>query len=102
MLALVKFVTIPFDDSIAPPFLLTFAEASLGRIATQASVRGRGTGHALVNKAMACLQQEWGAQAIRIGAQAHLEAFYGQHGFEKAGPLYLEDGIPHLEMVRPA
>ena len=32
MLALVKFVTIPFDDSIAPPFLLTFAEASLGRI----------------------------------------------------------------------
>jgi len=81
---------------------VTFAEASLGRIATQASVRGRGTGHALVSKAMACLQQEWGAQAIRIGAQAHLEAFYGQHGFEKAGPLYLEDGIPHLEMVRPA
>ena len=32
MMALVKFVTIPFDDSISSSLLLTFAEASLGRI----------------------------------------------------------------------
>jgi len=79
---------------------LKFAEASIGRIATRADARGRGAGHALVNKAIACLSQEWGAQAIRIGAQAHLETFYSQHGFEKAGPVYLEDNIFHIEMLR--
>jgi ElaA protein len=41
-------------------------------------------------------------QAIRIGAQARLEAFYRQHGFEPDGPIYIEDGIDHIEMVRAA
>lgn len=77
-----------------------FAEASIGRIATRDSVRGCGVGHALVEKAATCLFRQWGPQAIRIGAQARLEAFYRQHGFEKAGPQYLEDGIPHIEMLR--
>ncbi|MGA8785585.1 MAG: GNAT family N-acetyltransferase [Polaromonas sp.] len=77
-----------------------FAEASIGRIATRDSVRGSGVGHALVEKAATCLFRQWGSQAIRIGAQARLEGFYRQHGFEKAGPQYLEDGIPHIEMLR--
>lgn len=76
-------------------------QASLGRVLTHPSVRGTGLGHALVREAIARMAQQWGAQAIRIGAQAHLKAFYRQHGFEEAGPLYLEDGIPHLEMRRP-
>ena len=73
-----------------------FAEASIGRVATRSAVRGTGAGHALMSQAIVCL----GAQAIRIGAQAHLEAFYRQHGFHKAGPVYLEDGIAHVEMLR--
>lgn len=77
-----------------------FAEASIGRVATRAVVRGTGAGHALIKQAIACLFQAWGAQAIRIGAQAHLEVFYGQHGFRKAGPVYLEDNIAHIEMLR--
>jgi ElaA protein len=77
-----------------------FAEASIGRVATGPTVRGTGVGHALMSQAVACLSQVWGVQAIRIGAQAHLEGFYRQHGFHKAGPLYLEDGIDHIEMLR--
>ena len=77
-----------------------FPEASMGRIITRDSVRGTGAGHALVEKAMACLTQQWGAQAIRIGAQARLELFYRQLGFVKTGDLYMEDGIPHVEMLR--
>ena len=77
-----------------------FAEVSMGRVVTHASVRGTGTGHALVEQALACLTQQWGAQAIRIGAQAHLELFYRQHGFVSTGNLYIEDGIPHVEMLR--
>jgi len=43
----------------------------------------------------------WGPQPIRIGAQAHLQAFYRQHGFEPDSPIYVEDGIDHVEMLRP-
>lgn len=77
-----------------------FKEASIGRVATQRCVRGSGAGHAVVEKAIACLFQRWEPQAIRIGAQAHLEAFYQQHGFEKSGHAYCEDGIAHIEMLR--
>jgi ElaA protein len=77
-----------------------FAQASIGRVATRADVRGTGAGHALMRQAIDCLLQTWGPQAIRIGAQAHLEDFYRQHGFHKAGPVYLEDGIAHIEMLR--
>jgi ElaA protein len=77
-----------------------FAEASLGRVTTHASVRGAGAGHALVQHAIDCLQRTWGAQPIRIGAQAHLDNFYGKFGFVKTGSIYLEDGIPHTEMLR--
>ena len=79
-----------------------FAESSIGRLVTHHSVRGSGAGHLLLQKAVARLSQQWGSQAIRIGAQARLEAFYRQHGFEKTGEPYLEDGIAHIEMLRPA
>ena len=77
-----------------------FAEASLGRVATRASMRGTGAGHALVSQAIACVFAQWGTQAIRIGAQSRLEHFYHQHGFVVAGPPYMEDGIAHVDMLR--
>ena len=77
-----------------------YAEASIGRVATRESARGTGLGHALMRQALACVERQWGPQAIRIGAQARLERFYGQHGFKRVGEAYLEDGIEHIEMVR--
>jgi len=81
---------------------IKFAEASIGRIATHASVRGSGAGHALVRQAIARLSPACSAQSIRIGAQARLEGFYRQHGFVPDGAAYLEDGIAHIEMLRGA
>ena len=84
---------------LLPP-ATAFAEASIGRVVTAPSTRGSGLGHALMRESIAELHRQWGHQAIRIGAQSHLQAFYGQHGFEPSGDLYLEDGIEHIEMVR--
>ncbi len=81
---------------------VTFDEASIGRVVTRQSARGGGLGHVLMDEAIKALEAQWGAQAIRIGAQAHLKDFYGRHGFVDVGKPYVEDGIPHLEMVRPA
>ena len=83
------------------PAGVKFAEASIGRVITRQVLRGSGMGHELMRQAIACVFGQWGAQPIRIGAQARLEKFYLQHGFVKAGLPYIEDGIPHLEMLRP-
>jgi ElaA protein len=79
-----------------------FAEASIGRVVTHMSARGGGIGHVLMKEAISSLVRHWGAQAIRIGAQARLEKFYNQHGFMQNGQPYIEDGIPHIEMLRVA
>lgn len=82
------------------PAGLKYPEASIGRVVTAPRTRGSGLGHALVQEAVRQLHQIWGPQAIRIGAQAHLQAFYRRHGFAPDGPIYLEDGIDHIEMIR--
>lgn len=84
------------------PAGLKYAEASIGRVVTSPAARGRALGHALMVQACLQLVSLWGTQPIRIGAQAHLQVFYGQHGFVTDSPPYLEDGIPHVEMLRPA
>ncbi|MHB8947750.1 MAG: GNAT family N-acetyltransferase [Rhodoferax sp.] len=83
------------------PAGLKFAEASIGRVLTAPEARGTGLGHALMERAVRALYTQWGVQPIRIGAQAHLFDFYAAHGFVDQGRPYLEDGIAHLEMLRP-
>lgn len=82
------------------PAGLKYQEASIGRVVTAPAQRGSGLGHALMAEAVRQLQQLWGAQAIRIGAQAHLQGFYAEHGFITDSPVYDEDGIDHVEMIR--
>ncbi|MBW8314085.1 MAG: GNAT family N-acetyltransferase [Hydrogenophaga sp.] len=82
------------------PAGLKYPEASIGRVVTAPSTRGSGMGHALMAESIRMLHSLWGVQPIRIGAQAHLERFYNAHGFVSDDKPYIEDGIPHLEMLR--
>lgn len=75
---------------------------AIGRIITAQSVRGTGAGRILVAEAIRQCQMLWGNTPLKIGAQAHLERFYQDFGFVKTGEPYLEDGIPHIYMIRPA
>lgn len=84
------------------PAGLKYPEASIGRVVTLPAARGGGLGHVLMREAVQALHGLWGLQPIRIGAQAHLQPFYRQHGFEPSGPIYIEDGIDHIEMLRSA
>jgi len=74
--------------------------ASIGRIANAQAFRGQGLGHTLVAEAVKACQSFWPDADIKISAQAHLQDFYGQHGFNTVSDEYLEDGIPHVAMVR--
>ncbi len=77
-----------------------YEEASLGRIVTAPEVRRVGLGRPLVREGLARIASAHGAVPVRIGAQKYLEGFYAGLGFVRASDDYLEDGIPHLEMVR--
>ncbi|WP_374619602.1 GNAT family N-acetyltransferase [Pandoraea sp.] len=85
---------------LLPPGL-AYEEASIGRVLTASSHRGTGLGRELLARAIAIADVHWPGAALRIGAQAHLEAFYGAFGFVKASEPYDEDGILHIEMLRP-
>jgi ElaA protein len=77
---------------------VNYAEPSMGRVITTAAGRGTGLGRELVRRLLAHAQDTYPGQGLRISAQSHLEAFYGEFGFVGVGERYLEDGIPHIEM----
>lgn len=81
---------------------MKFAPVVLQRVLVHPAWRGTGQGHGLVRQALHHVQGQWGSQPVRISAQTHLQKFYQQHGFEPMGPPYLEDGIAHIGMLRPA
>jgi ElaA protein len=79
-----------------------FAEPSMGRVITSPEVRGTGVGRLLVAEGVRRIDETWPELANRISAQAHLAGFYGSFGYTVQGDTYLEDGIPHVEMLRAA
>jgi ElaA protein len=79
-----------------------YAEPSIGRVITSPEARGTGLGRVLVAEGVARCAAAWPGQAIRISAQSHLADFYGSFGFARCSDDYLEDDIPHCEMLKPA
>ena len=79
-----------------------FAEPSIGRVITATAVRRTGMGRELMRESLRRAEKLWPNRAIRIGAQRHLERFYMDFGFVTASEPYDEDGILHVEMLRPA
>jgi ElaA protein len=79
-----------------------FSERSIGRIITTQAFRGTGLGRQLIAHALERLDAAFPAEPVRIGAQARLERFYESFGFHQASDVYMEDGIPHIEMLRAA
>lgn len=75
-----------------------YEEHAIGRVVIKASHRQRGLGKVMMS---ACIEhiRAIGGHSIRISAQAYLKAFYESLGFVAVSDQYLEDDIPHLEML---
>lgn len=82
---------------LLPPGV-SYDEASIGRVVIAKSQRGSGLGYKLLEQAVKTAQAEYN-QPIKIGAQAHLEKYYASIGFVKVSDVYLEDDIPHIDML---
>ncbi len=84
---------------ILPPSL-RYPEVNLGRVVVKADFRRQGIGHQLLQAALQEISGCWPKTPIRISAQEYLQAFYSKYGFFRVSEVYLEDGIPHVEMVK--
>lgn len=84
---------------VIPPGI-SYPEWSIGRVATRSIHRNQGLGKSLMRQALEWVDKNHTNQDIRISAQTYLQQFYESFGFENTGKAYLEDGIPHIEMLR--
>jgi ElaA protein len=92
------------DDQLAAytrllPAGLSFDEVSIGRVITNPAFRGKGLARKVMEQSIEACYHLFGKQPIRIGAQLYLKDFYQSLGFAPEGEMYLEDDIPHIEMV---
>lgn len=79
---------------------ISYEEPSIGRFVVKESERKNGIGREAMVKAIAYIAYEYKSARVRISGQAYLRKFYESLGFNVVGESYLEDGIPHFEMLK--
>lgn len=78
---------------------VSYDELSIGRVALKENARGKGIADEMMEETFLFIKNEFGKEPVRISAQEYLINFYGRHGFKQVGEGYLEDNIPHVEML---
>lgn len=79
---------------------ISYPEVSIGRVVSSSLVRGSGAGKLLMQEALRMIEKQFGEEAsVRISAQSYLIKFYESFRFKTTGKEYLEDNIPHSEML---
>lgn len=73
---------------------------SIGRIVVKEEERQFKYGYKLVDTSIQYIVQNFKEKSILISAQTYLLKFYNSLGFQEQGEEYLEDGIPHMKMLR--
>lgn len=74
--------------------------AKIGRVCVLSRVRGQGLGADLIRKAVDIVRADPAIHQVILGAQTHAISFYEKLGFTALGPVYLDAGIEHRDMVQ--
>jgi len=77
-----------------------YTEAALGRVVVHKKYRNKKIGVQLLKRTLLEMEEVLGKGTIKIGAQTYLEKFYTSFGFQQVGKGYIEDGIPHIYMLK--
>ncbi len=88
---------IAYTRCFAPGYY--FEEAAIGRVVVSTKYRKHDFGHKIMKASILAIQENYQTTTIKLSAQTYLKRFYETHGFNAIGEGYLEDGIPHIEMV---
>ncbi|MGL5175274.1 MAG: GNAT family N-acetyltransferase [Cetobacterium sp.] len=97
-------IMIKKNDAIAAyirtiPAGISYETSSFGRVLVSKEFRGEGLAKLIVEAAIKQLFEIEKVDAITIGAQHYLEKFYSSFGFKTISEVYLEDDIPHVDML---
>ena len=79
---------------------LYFDEASIGRVVVAKNERQHNYGKDIMKASINAIQVQFKTSEIKISAQCYLHKFYSNLGFKNIGKEYLEDGIPHIAMIK--
>ena len=77
-----------------------FKNASIGRVVVAQRERQYGYGYDIMKASIATIKTHYNLDKIEISAQTYLKTFYNNLGFVEDGDTYLEDGIPHVRMIK--
>jgi ElaA protein len=77
-----------------------FNYASIGRVIVAQNEREHKYGYDIMNASISAIKEYYNETTIKISAQTYLKKFYNNLGFEEVGEGYLEDGIPHIGMIK--
>ena len=77
-----------------------FSKASIGRVVVKKNERKYKYGHVILKASIKAIKDFYNETTIKISAQTYLKSFYESHGFQKVDEEYLEDGIPHIAMIK--
>lgn len=78
---------------------VSYDEISIGRVAVKKNYRGKGISREMLLKAIDFVENNLNEDTIKIQAQAYLLNFYSSLGFKAVSEEYLEDNIPHIDML---
>lgn len=78
---------------------VSYDEISIGRVAVKKTYRGKGISREMMLKAIEFVENNLNESTIKIQAQAYLLNFYSSLGFKAVSEEYLEDNIPHIDML---
>lgn len=81
------------------PAGLSYIEPSIGRVLVAEKFRRQGYAEKMMKTAADFIKKEFSADSIRISAQEYLNDFYQSLGYKNVSEVYLEDDIPHIEML---
>ena len=82
-------------------FMFDELHSQIGRVVTSLDVRGKGAGRLIMEEGVKIAEEHFPDFPILIHAQAYATGFYEKFGFRISSDAFLEDGIPHHEMIRP-
>lgn len=77
-----------------------FNEASIGRVVVAHNERHHKYGYEIMSASIEAVKDFYNETIIKLSAQTYLKKFYNNLGFTEEGDEYLEDGIPHIVMVK--
>jgi len=78
-----------------------FKEASIGRVVVSKEERQHKYGYDIMKASINAVKDYFNETKIKLSAQTYLKKFYNNLGFKETGEEYLEDGIPHVAMIKP-